>query len=269
MSSTTKALELLAHFSALKPEIGLSEMCRLAKRDKATTYRHLMALEAAGFVEQNHKTKGYRLGPALLQLGRLREQTVPRETGAAAPMSALSELSGETVHVTVLSSSTIFALLSQESPKHSTRAVIDIATFPLHATASGICALAFGPDDLFAIACEDLAPFTPTTPTTADGLRILVEDARSRGIARSNGQFETDIHSLSSPIFDQDGAFAGAVSVASVATRFTASLEQIITEGLIQASRDITRNWGGIIPQDIETAWSKAIASCKEMEQTS
>jgi DNA-binding IclR family transcriptional regulator len=269
MSSTTKALELLSLFSTAEPEIGLSEMCRLVKRDKATTYRHLTALEGSGLVEQNPNTKGYRLGPILLQLGHMREATVPREAGAVAALKRLTEETGETAHVSVLSGCTLFALMAQESPKHSTRAVIDITEFPLHATASGLCALAFGPRELFATACEKLGKFTGKTPTTSDALQTLVETARVAGFARSDGRFESEIHSLSTPIFDQTGQFVGAVSVASVASRFTPALEQTIAAELVQASRDITKNWGGLIPSEIETAWARTMASHKERDTTS
>lgn len=269
MSSASKALQLLSLFSKAQPEIGLSEMCKLAKRDKATTYRHLQILEAAGFVEQNSATKQYRLGPTLLQLGRMREATVPREVGARAAVNTLADKTGETAHVSVLSGTTLFALMSCESPKHSTRAIIDISTFPLHATASGFCALAFGPHALFDIACEDLSPYTKVTPTTPDKLQALIDVARDVGFARSEGQFEPEIHSLSAPLFDQSGGFAGAVSVASVATRFTPALERIILTELITASRDITKSWGGTIPLFVETAWAKSIASQPELETTS
>jgi DNA-binding IclR family transcriptional regulator len=269
MSSASKALELLSLFSKTRPEIGLSEMCKLAKRDKATTYRHLQVLEAAGFVEQNVITKHYRLGPTLLQLGRMREATVPRRAGAQAPVTALADVTGETAHVSVLSGMTLFALMSRESPKHSTRAIIDIKTFPLHATASGYCALAFGPQSLFDIACNDLSSYTKVTPTTPDDLQALIDVAREFGFARSDGRFEPEIHSLSAPIFDQSGEFVGAVSVASVATRFTPDLERTIKTELITASRDITKSWGGTIPPFVETAWSNTIASQPELETRS
>lgn len=268
MSSTTKALELLSHFSTANPEIGLSEMCRIAKRDKATTYRHLTALEGSGFVEQNRNTKCYRLGPALLQLGRMREATVPREAGAEAALKRLTEETGETAHISVLSGCTLFALMSQESPRHSTRAIIDITEFPLHATASGLVTLAFGPAGLFDAACKSLDKFTDTTPTTPENLQTLVDLARETGVGRSDGRFESEIHSLSVPVFDPSGQAAGAVSVASVASRFTADLERTITAELVQASREITRNWGGIIPAEIETAWSRTLASDTELDIT-
>jgi len=269
MSSTSKALELLSLFSPASPEIGLSQMCKLAKRDKATTYRHLQVLEAAGFVEQNANTKQYRLGPTLLQLGRMREVTVPREAGARSVANTLADRTGETAHVSVLSGTTLFALLSCESPKHSTRAIIDISTFPLHATASGYCALAFGPADLLKTACKDLSPFTDKTPSTRDALQAIIDDARDTGFARSAGRFESEIHSLSAPIFDQTGEFCGAVSVATVASRFAPALEATIKSELITASREITKNWGGVVPTAIEHAWASSMADQQGLETTS
>ncbi|MEP2781142.1 MAG: IclR family transcriptional regulator [Pseudoruegeria sp.] len=269
MSSASKALELLSLFSEAQPEIGLSQMCRLAKRDKATTYRHLQVLEKAGFVEQVVASKNYRLGPALLQLGRMREATVPRKAGAETPLATLVDVTGETVHVSVLSGSTLFALISRESPKHSTRAVIDITTFPLHATASGNCAVAFGPDEMFAAACENFEAFTDLTPMTPESLETLIASARTSGMGRSVGCFEKEINSLAAPIFDQTGQLAGAVSVASVASRFTPELESIIKTALITASREITKSWGGTIPPAIEKAWNSAMPSHQELDTSS
>ncbi|MGY3439712.1 MULTISPECIES: IclR family transcriptional regulator [unclassified Marinovum] len=269
MSSASKALQLLSLFSTARPEIGLSEMCKLAKRDKATTYRHLQVLEDAGFVEQNSATRQYRLGPALLQLGRMREATVPRETGARTAVNTLADKTGETAHVSVLSGTTLFALMSCESPKHSTRAIIDVPTFPLHATASGFCTLAFGPPELFDAACENLERYTDKTPTTPAILRTIIDNACETGFGRSDGRFESEIHSLAAPVFDQSGEPCGAVSVASVASRTTPDLERIVKTELITASRDITKSWGGVIPAAIEQAWSSAIASQQGSEPTS
>ncbi|MGC1496601.1 MAG: IclR family transcriptional regulator [Sulfitobacter sp.] len=269
MSSAAKTLELLSYFSTARPEIGLSQLCRLAKRDKATTYRHLQALEVTGFVEQNPSTKQYRLGPAVLQLAQTRETTVPRKSGADAPLTALAQATGETSHVSVLSGLTLYPLVSCESPRHSTRAIIDIRTFALHATASGLCALAFGPAELMQVAQKDMQVFTPNTATTSQDLEQHVRIVRETGFGRSNRSFETDIQSISAPIFDQTGHFAGAVSVASVATRFTPELEQIIQKNLIIASREITRNWGGQIPHSIEVLWAKSLSTSYELDTAS
>lgn len=257
LSSTAKTLELLAYFSTTRPEIGLSQLCKLAKRDKATTHRHLQALEKTGFVEKSPITKQYRLGPAVLQLAQTREATVPRKAGVQAPLFDLADTTGETSHVTVLSGTTVYELMSCDSPKHGTRAIIDIQTFPLHATASGLCALAFGPEALIDVALNELQPFTRTTATTSEDLHAMVEAIRNTGFGRADRSFEDDVQGLSAPIFDQTGHFAGAVSVASVAARFTPDMERIIKTQLVITARQISNNWGGTVPTQIEAIWAK------------
>ncbi len=269
MSSVTKTLALLAYFSPSRPEIGLSQLCRLAKRDKATTYRHLQALEDAGFIEQNATTKLYRLGPALLQLAQVRELTVPQKVGAEAALAALSDATGETAHVTVLSGSTVYPLASHESQLHGTRAIMDVQTFPLHATASGLCALAFGPDTLFDIAVSKMESYTANTVTTPVELRKIVARIADTGFGYANRSYEDEIQGVSAPIFDQSGQYAGAVSVACVATRFTPELEQIIKQKLVAASRDITRSWGGVLPSSIEASWTRSLSHPHTLENAS
>ena len=269
MSSATKTLELLAYFSTARPEIGLSQLYKLAQRDKATTYRHLQALEETGFVEQNPMTKQYRLGPAILQLAQTREATVPRKAGVEAPLFDLANATGETSHVTVLSGTTVYELASCDSPKHGTRAIIDIQTFPLHATASGLCALAFGPDMLMEIARGDLQPFTDTTAATPADLHATVQAIRNTGFGSADCSFEDGVQGLSAPIFDQTDHFAGAVSVASVAARFTPDLELIIKNQLVIAARQISNNWGGSIPPHIEAIWAKHLTPSHALETAS
>ncbi|MGC3940685.1 IclR family transcriptional regulator [Roseobacter sp. EG26] len=266
MTSAVKTLELLTFFSAARPEIGLSQFRRLTGRDKATTYRHLQALEDTGFVEQNPETRRYRLGPAVLQLAQMRERTVPRKTSVEIPLRALAEATGETAHVSVLSGSNLHRLHSVESHQHSTRVVIDLQILPLHATASGICALAFGPEDLMETALSNLEQFTDHTLTTAESLITATRRARDTGFGVADRSLEEEVYSLSAPIFDQSGLLAGAVSVASVATRITARLERVIQENLIAASRQITLNWGGATPEDLETRWSETLSTSPQME---
>lgn len=266
MSSAAKTLELLAYFLPTRPEIGLSQLCRLAGRDKATTYRYLQTLEETGFVEQNPETKQYRLGPAVLQLAQTRERTVPRKEGARIPLINLAEATGETGHVSVLSGTIVYALTSCESHVHSTRAIVDLQTFPLHATASGLCALAYGPSSLMGVARTKMAIFTDTTLQTPDALDQAVEATRASGFAWSNAGYEQEVQGVAAPIFDHSGLFAGSVSVASVATRFNPKLATVIRQNLVTASREITKNWGGTVPSGLETCWTQTLSSKQEME---
>lgn len=269
MSSATKTLELLNFFSASRPDIGLSELCKLAQRDKATTYRHLQALEDFGLLEQNPLSKRYRLGPKLLHLAQLREVTVPRTAGAEHPLRSLAQVTGETAHVTVLSGTALHKLIAVESPRHSIRVIIDIDTFPLHATASGLCALAFGPADLLATTSADLDDYTANTLKTRAALDAAIATTRLNGFARADRSLETDVHSLAAPLFDHTGRFAGAVSVASVASRMTPALDHLVQSQLVIASRSITSHWGGIVPDPVENAWATALPLSHKLDASS
>ena len=77
MRTVDKAIELLGLFSEREPEIGLSEISRRAKFDKATSRRLLLALAKHGMVEQNPDDRRYRIGPGVLRLARVREATMP------------------------------------------------------------------------------------------------------------------------------------------------------------------------------------------------
>jgi DNA-binding IclR family transcriptional regulator len=261
MSSAGKTLDLLSHFSVTRPEIGLSQLCRLAGRDKATTHRHLQALEEAGFVEKNPLTKSYRLGPVVLQLAHTREMTVPRKASAEPVLAQLADVTGETTHISVLSGGTVYPLFSCESRQHSTRIIIDTQKLPLHATSSGLCALAFGPAELFDTAAANLTAFTSHTIQTREELALATQKVRESGFSKGIRSFQSDVASIAVPVFDHTGLFAGAVSVASVATRFTPELERCIRENLVIASHEITRNWGGRIPADLEALWAKSFTS--------
>ena len=269
MSSAAKTLELLRHFSTTWPEIGLSQLCKMAKRDKATTYRHLQALEETGLVEQNPLTKRYRLSPAILQLAQTREATVPRKLGVQAPLFELANATGETSHVTVLSGTTVYELSSCNSPKHATRAIIDIQTFPLHATASGLCTLAFGPETLMDTALNNLHRFTAVTVTTQHELDATLQAIRDTGFGRANRSYEDEVQGISAPIYDQTGHLAGAVSVASVAARFTQELERLIQSQLVIAARKISKSWGGMVPHHIEALWAKSLVQENALETAS
>ena len=269
MSSTVKTLELLKLFTPMMPEIGLSQLCRLAHRDKATTYRYLRALEKSGFVEQNSVTKEYRLGPALLQLGQMREITVPRKVAVESPLQELAEATGETSHVSVLSGNLLYKLASVEAPQQSIRVIIDIEIFPLHATASGLCALAFGPESLFKAALTDMAAFTPKTIKSANDLAAAKNRVAITGFGIAEGTLETDVYSIAAPVFDQTGLLAGCVSTASVASRFNPEQERNIKEQLVKASRKISRNWGGQVPAEIERAWTSSLSHSHPLEAIS
>ncbi len=255
MSTIDKAMELMNCFSAQRPEISLSEFRRLVGRDKATTYRHLTSLEVAGLLEKNPDTKRYRIGPAVLRLAHLREATTPRLQAVRALLPALAEATGETAHASILQGGQLVTLAAQESTAHSSRIVVSEDILPLHATGSGLAVLAFAGEELLAQAQKSMASFTEQTLETQEALNAAIARTRQRGFGVAHKSFEDDVHGIGAPVFDDSGRVAGAIAVASLASRVTPELEQIILRALSDTARKITASWGGVIPAELDRLW--------------
>lgn len=260
MGSTAKALKLLDYFSASRPTIGLTQFAKLAGYDKATTHRRLSELCAVGFVEQDSTTRAYRMGPAILRLANVRESTYPTRESALPVLQALSEATGETVHLSLIEGDTGLATVAHlMSHQHGMRAHIDEAEIlPFHATASGLVCLAFSSVEFRQhILSQRLQASTEHTMTDRALLEKRIEEVANSGFGRSDGGFESEVTGLSAPVFDAQGFCNGAVAVASPSSRVDAA-SQIKTQALLQtAATAITVAWGGEIPDHLKNIWSQ------------
>lgn len=258
MGTVSKALTLLNLFSASRPEIGLSDFARLAKRDKATALRLLTELADNGFVEQDSKSKLYRLGPALIRLANIRELTVPANRAAAQALEQLATNTNETVHLSVLNRHQLSTLSYIENSTHATRVHIDPAELlPLHATGSGLAVLAFSDPELVNdVLTDDLDTWTTATHTNAGTLRDILTTISRTGFGISDQGFEKDVYGIAAPLFGSQGTCTGAIAVAAPTTRMTVKLKACIRAELITAARSITRSWGGTVPAALNEIWT-------------
>lgn len=259
MGTTTKALQLLDYFTATEPSFGLSALARKSGIDKASVYRLLSELRAMGFVEQSVSTKQFRLGPALIRLANVREQTFPISAATQERLTLLVAHTKETAHVTQLQGLYLSPVNKVHSTYHSTHARIDPSQLlPLHATASGCSVLAFSDDDLLEkVMAANRPALTATTQTDADGLRAKVSAARASGFGYSFGEFEAETSSIAAPLFGADGACFGAVSVVCPAARMTDDLAHNIRHHLKPAALALTEVCGGQPPARLLRAWAQ------------
>lgn len=259
MGTVTKALTLLNFFSESLQEIGLSELSRLAKRDKATTFRLLTELCETGFAEQNPLTKNYRLGPALLRLANVREQTIPVKTIVEAHLERLVQAVQESSHATLLQGQILTPICKHLSAHHGTRVFFDDSeTLPLHATASGCAVLAYSDHALLdQVLSTPLDKITEHTTDTSEDLIEKIEHARTHGFGSCTGEFELGVSSIAAPLFGPGGACIGAVSVAYPSSRHNAELAGRIRSNLAKAASNITEGLSGTVPPALTSLWNK------------
>jgi DNA-binding IclR family transcriptional regulator len=252
MGTASKALSLLNYFSRSQSQIGLSDMARLSGMNKATVHRLMGELADHGFVEQVGAGREYRLGPAFLRLAALREKAVPMRELALAELTKLSDLTGETSHMSLLNGDVLSNLAYSYAHQHGTMVMMeDAEVLELHSTGSGLAVLAFSPAPFIdTVLAKPLVARTPETVTDPAAIHALLPKIRQRGMAQSVGGYEEDVYSHAVPIFDAGSHCIGAIAVAAPVSRMTDDLRSTIQTNLALAARRTTRVLGGFPPDN-------------------
>ncbi|WP_416882614.1 IclR family transcriptional regulator [Marivita sp.] len=253
MGTITKALDLLNLFSATQPEIGLGEFVRLSGRDKATVHRHLTELAENGYLEQDSESRAYRLGPAVLRLAALRETLFPTRKILSRIVVELSQKVGELAHASLLQSNAMSPLVHADPCVHGVQVHFDIAEMlPLHATSSGLAALAFSSKEFQEqFLSGELTRFTDSTITDPDVLRRALKDARSYGVATLTAAFDDGVSSVGAPLFGPGGRIVGSLSVAIPSIRVTPENLRPFAVAVLAYAEQASIALGGRFPKDL------------------
>lgn len=250
MGTVGKALELLDLFTRVRPQVGLSDIARLSGVNKATCHRLMTELEAYGLVEQVEPSREYRIGPAVLRLAALREETIPYKSIVQPVLAEVTDRTGESAHVSMLVGGRVELISFAYAQRHGTRVILhDAETLPFHATSSGLVILAHGTPALQKGALKARLPaLTPRTETDPARIRERLGAIRASGYAESVGAFENDVHSIAAPVFAGGGDCIGALAIAAPATRVDAQLRALMIAEAVRGANELTLKWGGQPP---------------------
>jgi DNA-binding IclR family transcriptional regulator len=239
------SLRLLEFLSLSTAPVGLSDLARQFQASKATVHRHLQTLAHHGFVRQEAATMRYTAGIKLFVLGeRLRE----RFDVLAVARPEMARLRDETKHAVTLSAlveDQVVVLELIQGPSFVNFGTQPGTVLPLHASAHGKVALAFGPADLLArCLSKPLKAWTPHTVCTRPALERAVAQVRSRGWATSPNQVLQGVNGLAAPVFNHGGGYAGAIAVAGTVQTVPGSPPAELINALTRAAEQISRDLG-------------------------
>jgi DNA-binding IclR family transcriptional regulator len=261
--STTvdKALSLLELFTAQKPEIGLSEVARLADIDKATAHRLLSALATRGFLEQDEQSRLYRLGVSVVRLARYRESVFPLESVVESELTSLAQVTGETCHASMLAGSKLATVGYVEGSKAIHVTLEQGQLLHLHATASGLACLAFMSEARQnSILRQPMEKFTSSTPVKPEAIKRLIAGVQKAGFAIADQTYESDVFGVAAPLFGAEGFAQGAVAVATPAHRMTKEIRMQTASLVMDAATRITRKLGFEPPASYSRLIQRAVA---------
>lgn len=217
-----RAMALLKAFDDDHPAWSLSELARATGLNKTTTHRLLAALEREGMVGRAAGGERYVLGPEIVVMGGRALRANNLRAVARPELERLAEATRETASLEILSGGEML-VIDEIAGGHLMSGVPDLGSrWPLHASSTGLAALAFLPEDQARdLLPVTLRPITGQTPTTRAGLWPELAAIRERGYSVADETLEVGLVAIAAPIFDHDGRPLAALSIAGPKLRVT------------------------------------------------
>jgi IclR family transcriptional regulator, acetate operon repressor len=237
VGSVENALRLLLLLRD-RPSIQVSEAAAELSVARSTAHRLLAMLKAYDVVTQDPRSRAYRPGPLLAELGlaSLRHDDV---LSVLHPLlEELSDSVGETVHAIVLDGPNSRFVDSVEC-RHPLRTTARIGVvYPAHVTSGGRALLAeLGDRELRRLFPRRRLPqLTERSPASREELFEELERIRAQGYATNFGESELGIHAAAVAQRTSRGRAVAAIAVSAPEQR----LPQSRVPELVAALNDVT-----------------------------
>ncbi|MHA1554281.1 MAG: IclR family transcriptional regulator [Alphaproteobacteria bacterium] len=246
VQSLERGLGVLEAVSAANGPIGITELSRQLGLAKGSVSRLVTTLVKLNFLVRDPETRKYQLGLKLWELG---SKSITRLDirGVARPvMEELHRVTGETVHLTVLSSEGKMVFLDKLDSTRSIRPNVQLgAHLPVHCVANGKAVLAFLPENqVAAILANRLQRFTDTTITKKGDLMAVVESIRGTGYAVNAGEFREDVSGVAAAICDHTNYAVAALGISLPSSRMTEAEARKLGILVAEKAREISTTLG-------------------------
>ena len=200
--SVKKAFAILSAISSSKDGMGVSDLAKKLKMAKSTVHGMSSALEELGAVMRDPLTKKYKLGFALLEIGRSAYSQIDLQTSARPITEKLMEKTRTSVFLGILNwdQVTILDIVEARGDLHITAPVG--STIPLFAGAVGKVFLASMPEDQAEkiIRSKGLPRFTDNSIVDTSVYLRELRRVREKGYAVDDEEYIMGVRAVSSPL---------------------------------------------------------------------
>ncbi|MFC4115667.1 IclR family transcriptional regulator domain-containing protein [Nonomuraea zeae] len=221
VQSLARGLAVIRAFSAIEPELTLSQVARATGLSRAAARRFLITLTDLGYVRSDGRL--FALTPRVLELGYAYLSSLSLPEVADPHLERLAAEVHESASVAVLDGADV-VYVARVATARIMRVTINIGTrFPAYCTSMGRVLLAALPPDRLDDYLEraDLRRLTSRTIVLPAALRTELEHVRARGWAMVDQELEEGLRSIAAPIRDRAGRTVAAVNVSTHASRTT------------------------------------------------
>lgn len=246
VQSVERALALLNALAEQDGGLTLTVLCEQVNLHASTAHRLLATLSEHGYVRQDSRSKTYRLGFQILQLGDSAWAQLDLRDETIRDLELLSERTGELANLvmhngfqTTSEFRATYVAQANRQGREPVKMFTQIgAQVSLHCTAEGKSVLAYMPEvgiNQF-IRRDNLTAYTENTITDPDQLLRELEQIREQGYAVDNEERSKGIRGVASPIRDSRKRVIASIGITGPSGRVTSKR----THELAELVRDVT-----------------------------
>ena len=255
--AVVRAITVLKALGRSTSAYGVTELGTATGLSKATVFRLLGALENEGMVARDGSSGTYRLGPQVISLGASALSTTDLRAIAHDELVRLTEESGETATLEIMSDAEI-VVLDEVQARFLFGATPEIGrSWPAHATSTGKLLLALS-DRMPAI--PRLTRFAPRTITTRAELGRELARIRHHGYAEAVDELEPGLVAIAAPIRNHLGCVVAALSLNGPGTRLGPKRRRALLPKLCRSAGRVSRRLGASARADVETSKSRIVS---------
>ena len=228
--SLRSAVAVLKCFTPEEPELSGTEIARRVGLHKTSAHRILATLAEYGIVERNTKTSKYKIGTLLYYLGNLYLGTTDTLKAAEPVVTALNEITGETINVTILEKGNVIIVMKEDA-RYAFRIHRHIGEIvPAYSASTGKALLSeLNEAELNSIIPEEkLRPLTSKTITTKTALKTELEEIRKTGVAFSRQEGYDGVVGIAYTIRNASGKAIAGMSIAVPVFRTNDNLQECL-----------------------------------------
>jgi DNA-binding IclR family transcriptional regulator len=254
VGSVLRAMRLLDLFDRGRPEMSLAEFARRSGYSKSTTYRLLVTLVQAGWLERS-PTGAFRLTIKAFQVGSILVDSLELRREAGPIMTRIAAELDEAVYLVVAAGTRAVCLERIDSGQGVRVADLYVGgSQPLNLGAAPRALLAFDEDRLLPPLLEEgLSSRTEHSLVNPSDLRSDLAETRRLGYSISDEDVTAGIGAIGAPILGPDGVAVAALSFGGLRQHVLPPRPAHVA-CLLEACQEISTRLGYSHPGDLRAA---------------
>ncbi len=208
VASVGKAFRVLDCFTTASRELSLTDIMAHSDLDKSAAQRYAFTLCAEGYLEQDARTRRYRLGKRVLDLTFHFLRTHALVESLNPILLDLSVACGERISLSLVDGNELVHVMRHQSRTEHYHASLIGRRVPLFCTAGGRAVLAQYEEDVAEslLSDQERTAYTARTQTSIPDILAALRVARTKGYAMVVDEFIYGEVALGAAICDEHGA---------------------------------------------------------------